>query len=177
MRRNSAAERVSLMDVYTATRKSIFAQALRVTNDYAGAEEVVQDVFLYAWLHSESYESSRSSLLTWLTVICKSKAIDYLRANISRYRNEISDPCEMDFESNAPSQEALFSTSQSNIALVNAYGALSSMQRQLLVLHYYSELSHHDISDFTQLPLGTVKTILRRTRLALLKDHRLRIYL
>lgn len=173
--RNSiCAERLPFDAAYGYARASLFAQALRVTKERAAAEEVVQDVFLYAWQNTESYDERRSSVLTWLTMLCKSRAIDYLRAHASQFRIEIGDLDTTGFESTDLSPELSFETARRSRALKVAIAALLPLQKQAIVLSYYAELSHNEISDHMHIPVGTVKTLIRRSKLNMSENTMLR---
>lgn len=71
---------LSFESVYAVSRSAIFSHALHMLRKRDVAEEIVQEVFLYAWINSEKFDESRSSLLTWLLMLCRSRAIDYMRA-------------------------------------------------------------------------------------------------
>lgn len=147
---------------YTGARGRLLAQAFRVTKDRKVAEEVVQEVFLYAWLNTESYNAARSSLLTWLSMLCRSRAIDYLRAHTSQHYVEIEALSSEECESMDLSPELACETSRRSRALNAALLGLSPLRREAIVLSYYAELSHHEIADQMHLPVGTVKTHIRR---------------
>nr|WP_308495400.1 RNA polymerase sigma factor [Duganella aceris] len=158
----NAVPRLSFDTAYACARGPLFAQAYRVTKDRKAAEEVVQEVFLYAWLNSESYNEERSSVLTWLSMLCRSRAIDYLRAHATQHRVEINTLSADEFESADLSPAHACEAARRSIALKEAMIGLSPVQREAIVLSYYAELSHDEIASQMDLPIGTVKTHIRR---------------
>lgn len=177
-RRNGQHSRqISLVSLYTNTRSLLYYYTIRITGSREVAEEVVQDVYTYAWLHTESYDGGKSDLIGWLRMLCRTRAIDYLRSNKKRSELEVDIP---DLESiadpmNGP--DLSYVRSLETRALHLSMKQLSSVQRQTLVLHYFSELPHSDIAVLMSMPLGTVKTTIRRAKQTLAlhpllrKDH------
>jgi len=166
-RKNNSTPRLPFDVVYAFARAAIFAQALTITRAKTAAEEIVQDVFLYAWMNTEKYDAGRSSVLTWLRMLCKSRSIDYLRAHAIEQRIEIFDTDVSSFESTTLSPELSYEIGNRRLALTAALTLLEPLQRQAIVLSYFGELTHSEIAALMQIPLGTVKTLIRRTRLTM----------
>ncbi len=155
---------------YQSARPSIFSQAMRITQSRSAAEDIVQEVFIYAWQHGDEFDAQRAGLTTWLRMLCHSRAIDYVRAQNGRKPREM---CELDADLMAdecPSAETAYFASVSGKALVAAMATLAPRAREMLVLHYYAELSCPTISALMEIPLGTVKTVVRRAKADLSAD-------
>ncbi|WP_373991309.1 RNA polymerase sigma factor [Duganella sp. BuS-21] len=158
---------VSLADLYKSRWRFVLSQALFITRSRQAAEEITQDVFAFVWQHGDSYESAKSSLATWLSMLCRSRSLDYLRSQRAGYRT-------VDFNAGIASAhdeesdpEARHASNALRDAVSIALRTLPKRQKQLLVMHYYSDLSHAEIATLADLPLGTVKTTIRRARIAL----------
>ncbi len=136
--------------------------------DEREAEDVLQDGFLYIWDHAGKYDPSRSRAFTWSVMIVRHKAIDRMRA-LGR-RSKLA-------ESAAVEQAVLEATADGTAETVvmrdrqkQVYAALQSLpgeQRKLIEFAFLKGLTHHAIAESLGLPLGTVKTNIRRGLLRL----------
>ena len=155
-------EEEALGEFYDATVGRTYGIALRITRRTDEAEEVLCDVYLQVWRQAERFDAERGSVLAWLASIARSRALDRLRRR---------DPAELrgdPVEEWRPSQsvgddpESLVAAVEEGTALHEALRGLSEAQQQLLGLAYFRGLSHSEIAAHTGLPLGTVKTHIRR---------------
>ncbi len=143
-----------------------YTLALRVVNDSATAEDVVQEAFLSIWRRASTYRSDRGSLRTWVCSIVHHRALDRLRGRAGRARHDV------DLE-HAPIEATSVSDTWDQVAeeieraeIRTALTELSVEQRETIELAYFGGYSQTEISELMQVPLGTVKG---RTRLALRK--------
>lgn len=167
---------VTLTTLYRSQWRFVLWQALYITQSRQAAEEIAQDVFAYAWQMSDFYDSARGSLPNWLSMLCRSRAVDYLRSE-SRNSRTLDHDAELDsIPDDQMSADANLDYQLLREALRVALSALPKQQKQLLKMHYYSELSHAEIATLTGLPLGTVKTAIRRAKIALGRNRTLRSF-
>jgi RNA polymerase sigma-70 factor (ECF subfamily) len=148
--------------------------AERILGSGGEAEEVVQEVFLHVWRAAATFDPARGSVLAWLLVATRSRAIDRLRARRPASRGELKRLDDVP-ESVAPVDVEKDSASREweSICLA-AIGELPPDQRRVLELAYFEGLTHTEIAEKTATPLGTVKT---RARLGLMKlRERIRPY-
>lgn len=139
----------------------VYSIALRVLNDSASAEDVMQEIFFEVWEHPQSFVPGRGSLAGWLSVVSRNRAIDVLR------RSKPSDPVD---EVVLPSQTNLSVEAERRIMMDKVrmnLGRLSLDQRNSLELAFFEGLSHSEIAAQTGTPLGTVKTRIRSALLSL----------
>lgn len=130
------------------------------------AEDLVQQVFLAAWKGRDRFDPSKGSLPAWLSGIARFKAIDHLRAAARRPSSPSADVGEM------ASVEPQVNNVVDRMVLSAALASLPEARREVVELGFYHELSHPEIADRLDLPLGTVKSHMRRGLEALQRELR-----
>lgn len=144
----------------------LYAVAYRVTRDATEAEEAVAEAFAQAWRTARTFEATRGSVAAWLTMMCRSRALDIVRARVRRER--ATESAIRATPDNAPGMGAasddpsrLVEQSERQRVVQAAMVLLSDVQRQAIELAYFEGLSHSEISARLGEPLGTVKTRVR----------------
>lgn len=160
----SALER--LYDKYSA---ALYAVAYRISGEPSDAEEIVLDAFSQAWRDAPRFQSSRGSVVAWLTMICRSRALDLIRARGRRAnvvtKAAVAEPDSPPGMGSAePRTDRDVERLERRKVVAEALMALSPPQREAVQLAYYEGLSHSEIAERLGEPLGTVKT---RVRLAM----------
>jgi RNA polymerase sigma-70 factor (ECF subfamily) len=159
----------ALESLYDATVGKLYALASAILRHADDAEEVVCATYAQAWEGASSYDSQRGNVLGWLLMICRSRALDLLRKR--RASIETQDATAIDRATAQFDQpEDLLSLMQQNSRVRAALAALPVERRQLVSLAFLRDLSHHEIATHTGIPLGTVKSHLRRALLQL-REH------
>jgi len=155
-----------LTTLYDSTSRLVFGLVLRILNDRSTAEEVLLDVYTQVWRQASSYDSKRGAPLAWMMTIARSRAIDRLRSGRQEQQNR--EPLESigEARSKGESPEEATEISERQKIVREALDTLSTEQREVLELAYFSGLSHSEIALQLGQPLGTVKT---RTRLGMMK--------
>ncbi|MDE0654661.1 MAG: sigma-70 family RNA polymerase sigma factor [bacterium] len=128
----------------------------RRTLDESRAKDVTQDVFISAWKSRGRYEPSRGTLAGWLIAITKNRIVDNVRSE-QRHERRRSD--------NDPTGVPVAAEVEQigdRLMITEALRCLSDRARQVITLHYLDDLTHQQIADRMSLPLGTVKSDLRR---------------
>ena len=151
----------ALETLYDATVSKVFAFALRLMGNPADADEVVCDTYAQAWSRAASFDPSRANVLGWLLMICRSRALDrlrQLRADAGRTDLEAI----ADLADEGPQPEELLSMLQEGTRVHAALAALSPERQQLVGMAFLKGFSHQEIADRTGIPLGTVKSHVRR---------------
>lgn len=150
-----AGDQQAMSELYDRYAKVVYAVGLRVLQDAAGAEDVLQDVFLQLWRNPDAFDASRGSLAAWLTVISRHKAIDRLRKR--RPETDIED-CVI------ASGPDLRDETERTLVIEKVRAVLEQMnpdQRKVLELAFFQGLTHTEIAEKTGEPLGTIKTRIR----------------
>ncbi|MBC7490772.1 MAG: sigma-70 family RNA polymerase sigma factor [Glaciimonas sp.] len=151
--------------LYDATSSKLFGFALRILVKREAAEEVLQESFISIWNNADSYQASLAAPMTWMTTIVRNKAFDILR--ITDHDNEI-DADTFDkkvltaMESTDPTPLEALQLSADSKALATCLGRLESFHRKAIALTFYHDLSHSEVADQLKLPIGTIKTWIRR---------------
>lgn len=165
MRRVAAGDETALGELYDRFASVLNALAARVLGDRGDAEEVVQEVFVYAWRRADTYDPQRSAVSTWLVLVTRSRAIDRLRSR--RVVDRTHDQVRRDStEHESPRGVRAVHRTERRQRLHEALSGLPPEQRRVLELAYFGGMTQREIARSTDTPLGTVKT---RTLLALRK--------
>ncbi len=155
--RMAAGDQSALARIYDETVSRVHALAYRMLGSTPAAEEVVSDVYFQAWRTAATYDAGRSAVQTWLLVMCRSRALDALRA-----RHPQSPGIEgFDPPAEACDPQDLLESAERGSRLRECMEALAPVQRQLVALAFYRGYSHSEIATFAQLPLGSVKSHIR----------------
>ena len=162
---------------YDATIGKTYAVALRLTRSAALAEEVVADAYHQSWREAGRFDPARGSALGWLVVICRTRALDALRARDPALAHDNPTALIADADqAHADDPLDLVNATEVHGALHAALAALPAQRRQLLGLAFFRGMSHQEIAAHLGLPLGTVKSQIRRAldslRGALEPEHR-----
>lgn len=141
---------------YYAPRVKAFLR--RMSADDALAEEIAQDVMVTVWRKAEQFDARQASASTWIFRIARNRRIDAAR----RAARPDLDANDEAFQPSAPAapDDALESV-ETEDRVRAALKILPAEQIQLVTLAYYEGLSHTEIAERTNIPLGTVKSRIR----------------
>jgi RNA polymerase sigma-70 factor (ECF subfamily) len=152
--------------LYDRHASTLLALGRRILGSLADAEEVLQEVFLHVWNNAGRYDTSRSSVSTWLILITRSRAIDRLRTRKVVERTHETSVQENPVEHASPEGVETVFIHERRERVRSELIKLPDEQRQVLEMAFYEGLSQSEIAAKADLPLGTVKT---RTLLAMKK--------
>lgn len=162
-----ARDEAALAALYDATLSRTYGLVLRIVRRAALAEEVVEDTYFQVWRWAPRFDPSRGKVMTWVLAMARSRAIDALRRE-ARFRHDSLDDEEAPEPADAqPAQDELLEVAMRHADLHQALMALQAQPRQLVALAFFRGLSHEEIASHTALPLGTVKSQIRRALLML----------
>ena len=121
------------------------------------AEECTQEVMATLWTKAHMFDPSRASVSTWVFTIARNRKIDALR------RMKRPEPEDLPWGPEAePDQADVMTLRQESEKLAEAIAELPEKQRDLIQRAYFGDLSHAQIAEETGLPLGTIKSDIRR---------------
>jgi RNA polymerase sigma-70 factor, ECF subfamily len=166
LERMASGDREALAEVYDRHARPIYSLALRILQDQAEAEDIVQEVFAQAWRQASRYDQGRGNVAAWLLTLARSRAIDRLRARRARPELAPEERAIVDMPDRAVGADVQLVSEQEAARVRDALHQLPLVQRVALELAYYEGLTHTEIAARLEQPLGTVKT---RIRQALIK--------
>lgn len=170
--RMTAGDEAALALLYDATLGHVFGLAVRIVRDQDAAEDVVAETYLQAWQQAGRYSAARGAPLAWLLNMCRSRALDYLRrrgpsASASESDARTANSLSTDADDDPLS---LVMALQAGERVREAIAGLPAIVQRLVGLAFFRGLSHQEIAEVTTLPLGTVKSHLRRAQ-KVLRDN------
>jgi RNA polymerase sigma-70 factor, ECF subfamily len=155
--------------LYMQSSSLLYALVLRIVGKPADAADLLQEVYLEAWRKASNYDPARGAPLAWLVTLARSRAIDRVRALAARGKDKTAPLDEVPgSDLVAQNADALdIRAANERHALVRAsLKSLPPVQQQVIALAFYEGLTHAEISERLNVPLGTIKT---RIRLAMEK--------
>lgn len=151
--------------LYDQCAGKLFGLALRVVGNREWAEDVLQEAFLGIWRGASDYRASLSPPLAWMGLIVRSRGLDFLRRRASQRSHltqELDETLADTLALDAPCPMDTAQASEQAWALHACLGKLENQQREVVSLAYVRDLSHSELATQLKLPLGTVKTWIRR---------------
>lgn len=158
MRRGNEA---ALKSLYEATVARLHALAMAIVKNNADAEDVVCATYVQAWESAAQFDRERGPVIAWLMIMCRSRALDLLRRE--RLHPKLAEGASFEYPPAAEATaEELISLTEESSRVRAALLSLTPERRQLISLAFLRDLTHQEIADYLSLPLGTVKSHLRR---------------
>ena len=151
----------ALGEFFDATLSKAFGVAVRIVGDSSLAEEVVSSAYHEAWKNASRFERTRGRPITWLLTICRNRALDTVRRESSAART-VEAAASMETPDQVVGPDALLEATETGHAVRDLLTEISPDDRQLIALAYFRGLSQQQIADYVGLPLGTVKSRMRR---------------
>ncbi len=158
LRRVAAGDALAFRRLYEMQVRRLNGVALRITRDPAIARDVLHDAFLEIWRHAGQFDPARGSAETWLLSVVRHRALTIAR----RRRRETLGYEPVEAADDAPDPLARLQASADGDALRRCLSELDPKVQQLFVLAYVDGLSHAQLAERLQLPLGTIKSSIRR---------------
>jgi RNA polymerase sigma-70 factor, ECF subfamily len=153
--------------LYDRHSRIVYGLVLRILQQAGTAEEVVQDIFLQLWRNASRYDSSRGPFLPWLLTLARNRALDHLRLKSERQRRREDQTEELPPAIALPDYEAGLDQMRRATRVRKLMSALQPQQRRAIELAYFEGMSHSEIAEKLQEPLGTVKSWIRNGLLKL----------
>lgn len=154
--------------LYDLLSRPLYSLALRITNDAAEAQDVVQDVFLQLWNKAADYQPARGSYFSWAATLTRNRSLD--RVRMRKRRGEIIQESAADIapagNGDLTAGDALWLREKA-AAVRLALRELPPEQRQAIELAFFGGYTQQQISEQLGDPLGTVKARIRRGLLRL----------
>ncbi len=150
-------EETAIEVLYERYHRYTYSLAYRILRDPAASEDIVQDAFLSIWRKASSYQAQNGSVPSWIQAIVRHRAIDKIRA--SAHRDYQWTPLQADNEQPDVWEQAW--QSEQHRIICEVMVQIPREQRMVIELAFFGGLTHAEISEQCQIPLGTVKGRMR----------------
>jgi RNA polymerase sigma-70 factor, ECF subfamily len=163
--RSGKGDRSAFEYLYRQTSAKLFGVCLRIFPERTDAEEALQDAYLTIWNKAASFESGRASPISWLVTVTRNRAIDRLRASGKarlvpvEEASEIADP--------APLADAQMLSRGEDGALHGCIATLDTRDAEFIRAAFIGGVTYADLAAQEAVPLGTVKSRIRRALIKL----------
>lgn len=154
-------------EFYERTVDRAHAVARTILPVVEDAEEAMMEAYLQVWRNVDRYDADRANPMTWLMLMVRCRALDLLRRRRREGERQIlmDEPPEVPDEHDAP--ERLLNAFDEQSAVAEAIRQLTPAQREVVSLSFFRDLSHTEIAETLDMPLGTVKSHSRRAMRAM----------
>ncbi len=153
----AAGDEAALGEAYRRWSAFVHTLALRSLRDHTDAEDATQQVFVNAWRGRGSFDQARGPLAAWLTGITRTVVADAFARRTRHQRDTRAAIAAI-----APVVDADTVSIADRLLVADEMTRLGEPQRTILTLAFWEDLTHDQISERLELPLGTVKSHIRR---------------
>ncbi|HEX4917487.1 MAG TPA: sigma-70 family RNA polymerase sigma factor [Limnobacter sp.] len=159
-------DRKAFEELYRLTSRKMFAVALRIVREPGMAQDVLQDAYIRLWRYAHTFNSKLSAPETWLHQVVRNRALDLIAQQGPTVNSipldHFSDQEDGAEEALVEAHSASGDDNENTRVMQACVQRLEGKYRQVLTLAYTHGMSHAEISDHLDVPLGTVKTWVRR---------------
>ena len=159
-------DRAAFSKLYNKTSAKLYGVVRRILPNSMAADEAHQETYLTIWNKAGGFDPSRASAITWMAVIARNKAID-LRRRASERMFDGAVEIDPDQASVVPDALMMTELNEELRELTACLDGLKDEHKQMVLLAYYEGWSRDELGTKFDRPVATVKTILRRSLIAL----------
>ncbi|MGH1349210.1 MAG: sigma-70 family RNA polymerase sigma factor [Methyloligellaceae bacterium] len=154
-------DRAAFHELYHVTSGKLFSVAIRLIKRADLAEDILQDSYIKIWDKASEFTATNNSPMAWMVAIVRNRAIDILRkrgevgfSDVDEYENIVDD---------APDP---LSQAEQNGDLSSVFQCLKGLDeehKKIFLLAYYYGYTHEEIAKQFSVPVGTIKSRIRRS--------------
>jgi RNA polymerase sigma-70 factor (ECF subfamily) len=156
----AAGNQLALHGLYERAHRIVFTLTMRITGNRETAEELTLDVFYDIWRRASSYDARNGTVVGWIMNQARSRAIDRLRFDQRKKRVD-PDASHPILAIETSDSHDILEIKQQGQALRTALTVLTPDEQQAIEAAFFSELTHAEVAERLNQPLGTVKTRIR----------------
>ncbi|MFM9851522.1 MAG: sigma-70 family RNA polymerase sigma factor [Sphingomonadaceae bacterium] len=158
-------DRQAFGELYRRTSAKLFGVCLRIFDNRTDAEDALQDAYITIWNKAASFEAGRASPISWLVTVTRNRAIDRLRGAGKARLVDLDEAA--DIVDPVPRADAQLLASGDTLALMQCIEGLDSRDANFIQSAFLGGATYADLAARDNLPLGTVKSRIRRALIAL----------
>jgi RNA polymerase sigma factor (sigma-70 family) len=164
LQRTGARDEKAFASLYKATSPRLFGVCMRLVGDRAEADDILQDAFVTVWRRAASFDPTLASAFTWLVTVVRNKAIDRLRQRPAAQAADIDWEAIVDAE---PGPASRAEAGEAYGRLRACLDELDGQQRRSIREAFFGGATYNELADRAKVPLGTMKSWIRRGLLQL----------
>lgn len=156
--------REALTQFYQLTLKRCYGVAYLILRNHHDSEEVMSELYMQIWETAAHYDPTRSSVVGWLIMLTRSRALDFQRKRDRADRFSIGgiEPSLANLVESGNLEDTLFLLEE-NSEIYRLLAELPALPRKIVILSFFYDTSHSEIARSLGIPLGTVKSHIRRS--------------
>lgn len=151
----------ALEEIYSATRVKLFGICLRILGDQKEAEDALQDVYINLWQRADRYDPDRASPIAWLAAFARNRAIDRLRTGKVR-SGAVPVEEAAPLADETPLADALLVDAEQAAQIHKCLGALDERTQGHIRAAFFEGRTYAQLAEAADVPLGTMKSWIRR---------------
>jgi len=156
--RFSGGDDAALSETYRRWSPLVYTAAVRAVGNEADAADIAQSVFINAWRGRGSFDPEKGSLPGWLMTITRRRIADHWKER-SRDSRKVEAVAAADLDESAPAADSVVD----RVLLADELERLGDPQKRIVELAFFQDLTHTQIASLLDLPVGTVKSHIRRS--------------
>ncbi len=163
MQAMAAGDATALSVFYDRHSPLVYATCVRMLGDRTTADELLIDIFHELWQRASQYDATRSNPVTFLLTLTRSRAIDRRRGMNKRSELKLATEAQTENQPDPQTDTLDGVIADENVRIIRkALAGLEPDQRRAIECAYYDGLSHSEIAERLNKPLGTIKTYIRQ---------------
>lgn len=167
LKRIAGGEEAALGDLYDRYGRILYAFTMKMLRSVEDSQDIIQDVFLRVWNRAETYDAAKGSVYAWLVGMTRNRTIDKVRSKGYKKQGQTVDIASLVAESDEPNPHVKTVAEEYRQLVAGALRSLEADQQKVISLAYFDGYSQSEIAETLRIPLGTVKSRMRKALLVM----------